>query len=400
MTSRRLVLLTALFAACGDSPTDSASAGDTTSAPTVPTSPTDTTLVDPTTGPGGTSSTGPGGTGTATDSGTTEATTATTTATSPSTSTTSDVTTVADTGTSEPVDTTTEADTTTDAPGTSTGPDATGTSEAGETTEGATVCECPDIEVPLDDGIFLFSTAAELWKFKPEFNSFTKIGDVACPGLFSTFSLAVDRQGFAWVQYFGGELRKIPVSNPAACENPGFVANQAGVGNFGMAFVSNSAGDPCDRIYGNTYSGLGGYTEGPDVGDVVKIDPDTLQLTKFGKSNFDGAEVTGTGDGRMFVFGGANPSKLVQFDKATGAKLLTFPLNGLEINNGAFAFAFFAGDFYFFTSADFDGLTEVTHLDFDDSDGDGMKQLTKVVDAAPITVVGAGVSTCAPFLPQ
>ncbi|MCY1005324.1 hypothetical protein OV079_07000 [Nannocystis pusilla] len=77
------------------------------------------------------------------------------------------------------------------------------------------------------------------------------------------------------------------------------------------------------------------------------------------------------------------------------------PLNGLEINNGAFAFAFFAGDFYFFTDSDNDLFnSEVTHLDYDDSDMNGVQDLTVLTQDAPLLVVGAGVSTCAPVLPM
>jgi hypothetical protein len=66
-----------------------------------------------------------------------------------------------------------------------------------------------------------------------------------------------------------------------------------------------------------------------------------------------------------------------------------------------FAFAFFAADFYFFTDCDNDFTTsEVTRLDHDDSDMNGKQDLTKLTDDAPLLIVGAGVSTCAPVAPQ
>jgi hypothetical protein len=58
----------------------------------------------------------------------------------------------------------------------------------------------PDIEVPLDDGIFVLSSTAELWKFFPEDEPVRDAGPLSC-GMFDTFSMAVDRQGFAWVQF-------------------------------------------------------------------------------------------------------------------------------------------------------------------------------------------------------
>jgi hypothetical protein len=393
MLRRASILLpAALCFACGDpsGTTLSQSGGDTSTGtatdPTVtatgPTTASAASTVEPTTADAGsaTATDGSGSTGT---TGTTTTTTTTTT--------------TDDTATTAPVmtDTGTLGDT-------STGPDPSGTSTGGDSTTGAIeACACPDIEVALDDGIFLLSESAELWKYFPETNKFVMLGQIDCGGLFQTFSMAVDRLGFAWVQFFGGELRKVDVTNVANCSDPGYLPGQVGVDNFGMAFVSNSQFDACDQIYGNSYSGLGGYTEGPNACDFLTIDADTLTMSKIGKTNFDGAEVTGTGDGRAFVFGGANPSKLVEMDKAKGVALKTLPLGGLEINNGAFAFAFFAGDFYFFTDSNVDQFaSEVTHMDFDDSNTDGKQELTVLTDNAPLLVVGAGVSTCAPTLPQ
>ena len=65
------------------------------------------------------------------------------------------------------------------------------------------------------------------------------------------------------------------------------------------------------------------------------------------------------------------------------------------------AFAFFAGDFYFFTESDFNfGVSKVTRLDYDDSDGNGLLDLETLNQDAGLRIIGAGVSTCAPILPQ
>ncbi|MBK7828876.1 hypothetical protein [Nannocystis sp.] len=380
----RLAPALLLAAACGDSSqttagnsqsdtsvtatTDAPSTTVTTATPTTGDDPNPTTTTSSASDSLGGSSTGDPGTTTATASS--------------STTTTTDSTSTASTGAVDDTGT-----------GSSTDTGTTGDVEA---------CACPDIEVPLDDGIFVLSGDAELWKYFPKTNSFEMLGALDCPGLFpSTFSMAVDRTGFAWVQFTAGELRKIAVSDVSKCEDPGYVVGQQGVTNFGMAFVSNSANDACDQIYGNTYSGNGPFAEGNKIGDFITIDPVNLQLSKLGKTNFDGAEVTGTGDGRAFIFGGSNPSKLVELDKQDGSVVNVLPLGTLEINNGAFAFAFFAGDFYLFTDSDNDFTnSEVTHLDYDDSDNNGKQDLTLLTDAAPLLIVGAGVSTCAPTAPQ
>ena len=42
----------------------------------------------------------------------------------------------------------------------------------------------------------------------------------------------------------------------------------------------------------------------------------------------------------------------------------------------------------------------VTHVDFDDSDKNGKQDIKVVLEDVPLRIVGAGVSTCAPIVPQ
>lgn len=402
--SRWLLATTLAAAACGDDAVGTVSATDSTTASTGPT----TTDGPPTTStpPTSVTDTTDGGGVSATDSGTT---TGTTTEGGNSSTTEAVSVTVADTSTSTVGETlttdstTTTGDTTegTTTTTTTTGDTTTGDTTEGTTTEGEAACECPDIEVPLDDGIFVLSDDAELWKYYPETNDFLMLGAFDCDGMTNTFSMAVDRQGFAWVMFndIQGEIRKIDVTDPTNCIDPGYNPGQQGVTNFGMAFVSNSANDQCDRLYGNTFTGFGGFQEGPNIGNFLSVDPMTLQVSLLGKTNFNGAELSGTGDGRAFMFGGVGPAKLVEIDKANGQFIDVLPLGNLELTNG-FAFAHFAGDFYFFTEADIFGTySKVTHIDYDDSDSNGVQDLTEVAEA-PIRIIGAGVSTCAPFIPM
>jgi hypothetical protein len=291
---------------------------------------------------------------------------------------------------------TTTGDPTTDPSTTTTTTTTTTTSETTDTGNPIEACPCPELEVALDDGIFVLSKTAELWKYFPAKNMFTKLGAIDCGVDPSTFSMGVDRQGSAWVQFSDLQIRKVDVTDTTVCSDPGFVPGQDGIENFGMAFVSNSADDKCDRLYGNHYNFA---AEGNMVAEFFSVDPVTLDLVQLGKSNYGRAEVTGTGDGRAFLFAGPDPSKLVEVDKASGATLEVIPLPGVK-TGGGFAFAFFAGDFYFFTDNMSDGKSEVTHLDYDDSDKNGLQDLKVVFQDAPLRIVGAGVSTCAPLIPQ
>lgn len=267
------------------------------------------------------------------------------------------------------------------------------------------LCPC----APKLDLIYVLSDDRELWTYDPLTNSFALVGPLGCPTTDGTFSMGVGRDGFAWIQTtipqgisnFVGDLFRLDVSNPQNCVDPGYSPGANGWVHFGMAFVSESANDPCDRLYGQHWNGQAGlWSEGPGAGKLGVFDPVALQMNTIGATNYNGAELTGTGDGRLYAFGGVPSAKLIQFDKQTAQAIETLPFNNLPLTN-AFAFAFWGGDFYFFTLADPNGQTgnsKVTKLDYDDSDNSG-KALTTVNGNAPIRIVGAGVSTCAPIEP-
>lgn len=151
----------------------------------------------------------------------------------------------------------------------------------------------------------MLSKTAALWKYLPKTNELVQLGALDCGVAPSTFSMGVDRQGYAWVQFRDLQLRKVDVTDVRACSDPGFVPGQDGLKNFGTAFVSNSAVDKCDRIYGNHYNGV---AEGDMVAEFFSIDPETLAVVQLGKSDYGLAELTGTGDGRAFLFAGPDPA--------------------------------------------------------------------------------------------
>ena len=254
-------------------------------------------------------------------------------------------------------------------------------------------CPCGDNA----DLIYLLSDSATLWTYDPQTDTFNQLGSFSCPGVGafdSTFSMGVARSGTAWVMYSpSGDIFHVDVNDANACSDPGYQPGQSGFSLFGMAFVSQSAQSPCDTLYAHSFSGgVGGFSEGVGSGMLGKLDDLTPQF--IATIDYDGGELTGTGDGRLFAFAGTNPAKLIEYDKNDGSVIETTPLSGLELTN-AFAFAFWGGDFWFFTEAGTLATTsKVTKLDYD---GDG--SLTTVNTDAPIRVVGAGVSTCAPIVP-
>jgi hypothetical protein len=107
------------------------------------------------------------------------------------------------------------------------------------------------------------------------------------------------------------------------------------------------------------------------------------------------AQLTGTGDGRLFAFQplvtqgseSTTESFIAQIDPATANVIDTEPLPGLVAGDG-WAFAFWGGKFYVFTAPS--GSTIVTQFD------PSTKTSVAVSDSSDV-ILAACVSTCAPL---
>lgn len=263
---------------------------------------------------------------------------------------------------------------------------------------GGANCGCENV----DDGIYVLGEAGQLWFYDPPTNAFSVRGSHGCDaGLSAPFSMSVSRRGEAWMDFIGfipgpsgvsGTLHRAPVSAPGDCANSGYMP-APGFGMVGMAFASEGEQDNCDQLYMVTGD------DGSGTGALARLGPGTLSAEVVGALDIGLAELSGTGDGRLFAF--AAPSSggtasLHQLDKESAAVIETVPLTGLSLTQ-AFAFGFWGGDFYFFTESSAGNVSAVTRLDYDGSDGGGLVPLAGL---APIRIVGAGVSTCASLTPE
>lgn len=245
--------------------------------------------------------------------------------------------------------------------------------------------DCPDADATF---IYVVTQQQELFSFFPPTLTFKLVGNLVCPvaGSATPFSMAVDRRGVAYVLYSDGTLFRVSTATGACTATP-FAVDQNGFQTFGMGFASDFGG-AAERLYvsdndfDKTLRGLG------------FIDTTTFQLSFIGPygANITRSELTGTGDGRLFAFWpdqvpGAG-SHLTELNKATGGVLAQTDLPVGDVND-AFAFAFWGGDFWIFTGAG--GPTDVSR--FRPADG-----TTTTPTTHPSTIVGAGVSTCAPSL--
>ena len=235
--------------------------------------------------------------------------------------------------------------------------------------------------------IYLISEENKLMRFYPPSKSFDSIGNIACPAPqgFTPFSMAVDRRGIAYVVFEDGELFRVSTLT-ASCERTAFAAGQQGFSfTFGMGFSSNT-----------TDQGETLFVAGGDVArSLAIIDPQTFALRVVGPvfPAVERLELTGTGDGRLFGFSSPQPgipqAHLIEIEKSTAEVLSDVSLDIGATDSMAFAFAFWGGDFYFFTSVAV-GRSRVHRYSPE------LSTKPDLIAEIDVTIVGAGVSTCAP----
>lgn len=246
----------------------------------------------------------------------------------------------------------------------------TGTSDDGGTTEPRCPVETQFVHVIDADGT--------LYRFDPPTDTFTKTGPISCPG--SVYSMAVDRSAFAYVLFQSGELMHVDTRD-GSCTPTSFVPNQNGFSTvFGMGFSSDTANGTSETLYVSSPSA-----------ELGRIDIKTMNLTDIGAYDklAARAELTGTGDARLFGAFEGVPYTVAEIDKSSAAILDQAPQSGVNASTGAsnFAFAFWGGDFYLFEGPG--TSTAVYHYS-------PTKKTTTPLKTESFVIVGAGVSTCAP----
>lgn len=312
-----------------------------------------------------------------------------------------------------------------------------------------------------DSRIFVLSDEAELWSYDPLSRAFEFVLGPVCATSERPFSMAIDPSGRAWIEHVESRrLLTIDVNALAACEDSAYLPTVREFPLFGMAFLQESGG--CARLFAHSYDGDGPFSEGAGSGYLGVIEGDPPRMRTLAPIDFDGGELAGTGDGRLFALAGVRPAKLVEYDPDDGSVIEIHPLDGFSKTNASAA-AFFGGDLYLFTEAlppgcvacletecpaayeaclddavcseqvacaiergdvqdDCGGgagtemvdclttcgstcltrptvrVSQVTRLDWDRSDGAG-RTLVVEVSEAPIRIVGAGTSPCVPTVP-
>jgi hypothetical protein len=239
--------------------------------------------------------------------------------------------------------------------------------------------------------------------FKPDQKNinnsvFTNIGKLNCNagGLYQPFSMSVDRAANAWVEYvdqsgFGkNKLFKVSTAD-ATCTATTFTGGQQGFNEFGMGFVSNTAGSTDETLFIAGGSTIGGSS------NLGTLDITSFMITK-GSALTGDPELTGTGLAELWGFFpdltmNSMQAHVAKIDKMSGMESNSISLPTVAGMANAWAFAFYGGEFYVFLAKQ-NGATIVYHVTTA-----GGTQPVDQLDTTTRHIVGAGVSTCAPTVP-
>jgi hypothetical protein len=218
-----------------------------------------------------------------------------------------------------------------------------------------------------------------LYTFDPSTLTFTELGEVDCSMYGTPASMAVSRDGFAYVRYSDDELYAVDLAT-MTCSSTSYDPSRTSFDSFGMGYSTDSASTWREKLYIANSSTLG------------TLDTSTGKITKIGKMPSQ-SELTGNADGELWaMLPLESPAALVHLDTTTGATLDKLSLRKFPDPSGidTFAFATWSGNFYLFVreygmgrSSD---VYEVTPTG----------TMTEVSHGIGFDIVGAGVSTCAP----
>ncbi len=218
--------------------------------------------------------------------------------------------------------------------------------------------------------------------------AFTDLGQLNCPSSSGghPFSMSVDRNAIAWVVFDTGELFNVNIKAAGLpCTKLGY-SGSGSLKTFGMGFVSNAAGSNQETLF------IAGVASSSTAQLATLTTTAPYGTVKLGSAISGNPELTGTGAAELWGFfpESTNP-RVAQLSKTNGASIKTYPVAALKGSPMSWAFAFWGGDFYVFLERLSDASTNVWKV----NGTTGVA--TEAMHDTGRSIVGAGVSTCAPL---
>ena len=207
------------------------------------------------------------------------------------------------------------------------------------------------------DYVYVLSAENVLYSFAPAAKKFTQIGPLKCQTAMQPNSMAVDRNAVAYVNYVqsdpvtgqdsAGAIYQVSTQD-ASCSSAPVMSLTSGWFRIGMGYSSDNAGSSAETLYVAGVGNAGGSGNGLGLVDFGKgvvgpIGPFT------GTLKGQNAELTGTGDGRLYGIFTTTPRPGAPIDKSTGGTQTPVTMTGVQVPND-WAFSFWGGHFYLDTS--------------------------------------------------
>ncbi len=221
----------------------------------------------------------------------------------------------------------------------------------------------------------------------PGNDPFHLVGTLKCTTTSTPNSMAVDRRGIAWIGYQNGKVYRASIID-ARCDKKGWKPTGNATRVFGMGYVTKGPRTEEEILF------VAGGVDDPTF-QLATIDTEHKAWAEITTLAIHGhPELTGTSEGRLFAYYPTPGRGFVQeLDRQKGSTLgPVWKIPGNVRNVEAYAFAHYGGVFYVFTTADGVSSVHAVHMKT------GTVELVRT--SLPYTIVGAGVSTCAPLLEE
>jgi hypothetical protein len=247
--------------------------------------------------------------------------------------------------------------------------------------------------------VYVWGTDNNIYSFDPPTKTFTMVATPDCDAM-DPNSMAIDRNLVAWLNYLtpgfsapNDYIYKFDLNTKTGCQPSGISIPQ-GYTQVGMGFSTDVAGGTTETLYVDGIGGAG----------LAKVDMIGKAILPIGNFSNDpnladqSCELTGTGDARLFGYFTTNPYvRVAQLDKTNANSITDNVLQGFSPPSD-WAFSFWGGDFYLYAYPVDQNPNSIGSSVIHYSPSTNMVDFSYVPDTG-FTIIGAGVSTCAPVTP-
>jgi hypothetical protein len=247
------------------------------------------------------------------------------------------------------------------------------------------------------DLVYLWGANNNIYSFDPPTKTFKMVATPDCDAS-NPNSIAIDRNLVAWLNYVtpgasapNDYIYKFDLTKGSGCQASG-IQIPAGFDQVGMGFSTDTAVGTTETL----------YVDGIGSAGLARVNMTSLTIVAIGAfsndSNLAGqsCELTGTGSALLYGYFTTSPYvRVAQIDKTNGNTISDTQLQGFTPPSD-WAFSFWGGDFYLFAYPNASNSPYSSVVQYDPSTN--ALNLAYVADVG-FTVIGAGVSTCAPTTP-